>query len=391
MAQDTYHHGVSVTEINQGSRPIRSISTAIIGVVCTAEDADPATFPLDTPVLLTNVISALGKAGTKGTLNKTLTAIGAQTKPITVVVRVAEGEDDAGTTTNVIGTVTPEGKYTGMKALLTAQAKLGVKPRILGAPFLDSQPVATALVTTAQALKGMAYAYAAGAKTKEDATTYRKQFAARELMVIWPNFIAWDETTNANVEVPAVAYAMGLRAKIDNDIGWHKTLSNVAVNGVTGISADVSWDLQDPATDAGYLNEQEVTTLINQDGYRFWGSRTCSDDPLFEFENYTRTAQVLADSIAQAQMVVVDGPLNPSLPRDIIESINGKFRQWISLGYLIGGSSWFDPEPNTTDVLKDGQCYIDYDYTPVPPLENLTLRQRITDRYLADFAARVNA
>ncbi|CAE6841865.1 Putative prophage major tail sheath protein [Paraburkholderia aspalathi] len=391
MAQDSYHHGVSVTEINQGSRPIRSISTAIIGVVCTAEDADATAFPLDTPVLFTNVIAALGKAGTQGTLFKTLTAIGAQTKPITVVVRVAEGADSATTTTNVIGTVTADGKYTGMKALLTAQAKLGVKPRILGAPFLDTQPVATALVTTAQSLKGFAYAFAAGAKTKEDATAYRKQFAARELMVIWPNFLAWDETASATVEVPAVAYAMGLRAKIDNDTGWHKTLSNVAVNGVTGISADVSWDLQDPATDAGYLNEQNVTTLINMDGYRFWGSRTCSDDPLFEFENYTRTAQVIRDSIAQAQMVVVDGPLNPSLPRDIIESINGKFRQWVALGYLIGGSSWFDPEPNTTDELKDGHAYIDYDYTPVPPLENLTLRQRITDRYLADFAARVNA
>jgi phage tail sheath protein FI len=391
MALDSYHHGVTLVEINQGSRPIRSIATAVLGLVCTAEDADPTMFPLDTPVLITNVIAAQGKAGTQGTLLKALTGIGAQTKPITVVVRVAEGADDAATTSNVIGKVTADGKYTGMKALLAAQAKLGVKPRILGAPFLDSQPVAAALVTTAQALKGFAYAFAAGAKTKEDATTYRKQFAARELMVIWPNFLAWDETANATVEVPAVAYAMGLRAKIDNDIGWHKTISNVAVNGVTGIAADVSWDLMDPSTDAGYLNEQDVTTLVNQDGYRFWGSRTCSDDPLFAFENYTRTAQVVGDSIALAQMPVVDGPLNPSLPRDIIESINGKFRQWVSLGYLIGGASWFDPDPNTTDVLKSGQAYIDYDYTPVPPLENLTLRQRITDRYLADFASKVNA
>ena len=41
MTQD-YHHGVRVEEINQGSRPIRTISTAIIGIVCTAEDADAA-------------------------------------------------------------------------------------------------------------------------------------------------------------------------------------------------------------------------------------------------------------------------------------------------------------------------------------------------------------
>ncbi|TKC83454.1 phage tail sheath protein [Trinickia terrae] len=390
MPQD-YHHGVRVLEINEGTRPIRTVSTAVVGVVCTADDADAAAFPLDTPVLVTNVIAALGKAGTKGTLYRTLDAIGRQTKPVTIVVRVAEGKDTAETTSNVIGTVTAEGKYTGMKALLTAQARFGVKPRILAAPSLDTQPVAAAFGTIAQSLRAFAYVSAWGCKTKEEAAAYRRQFGQREIMVIWPDFLAWDDVTSSTIVMPAPAFAAGLRAKIDNDTGWHKTLSNVAVNGVTGISADVSWDLQDPATDAGYLNEQDVTTLVNRNGFRFWGSRTCSDDSLFAFENYTRTAHVIADSIAEAQMTVVDGPLNPSLPRDIIESINGKFREWTSLGYLIGGSSWYDPEPNTTDVLKSGKSYIDYDYTPTPPLENLMLRQRITDRYLADFAARVNA
>jgi phage tail sheath protein FI len=48
-----------------------------------------------------------------------------------------------------------------------------------------------------------------------------------------------------------------------------------------------------------------------------------------------------------------------------------------------------DPEANTADVLKGGKMAIDYDYTPVPPLEHLDLRQRFTDRYLIDFADRV--
>lgn len=390
MPQD-YHHGVRVLEINEGSRPIRTISTAVVGIVCTADDADPTAFPLDTPVLLTNVIAALGKAGKKGTLRRTLDAIGRQTKPVTIVVRVAQGKDSAEATTNVIGTATADGKYTGMKALLSSQARFGIKPRILAAPSLDTQPVAAAFASIAQTLRAFAYVSAHGCKTKEEAVAYRKQFGARELMVVWPNLIAWDDTANRAIEVPATAYAAGLRAKIDSETGWHKTISNVAVNGVMGVSADVSWDLQDPATDAGYLNEQDVTTLINRNGYRFWGSRTCSGDPKFAFENYTRTAQVLADSIAEAQMPFVDGPLNPSLARDIIEGINGKFRELISLGYLAGGTSWYDPEPNTTQVLASGKTYIDYDYTPVPPLENLMLRQRITDRYLADFATRVSA
>ncbi|MBR8114441.1 phage tail sheath protein [Burkholderia cenocepacia] len=390
MATD-YHHGVRVLEINGGTRPIRTVSTAVVGLVATGIDADAETFPLDTPVLLTDVQAAAGKAGDKGTLARSLDAIASQAKPVTVVVRVPEGVDEAATTSNVVGKVDVGGRYTGMQALLAAQAKFGVKPRILGAPGLDTQPVATAIGTLAQKLRAFGYISANGCETKEAATTYRKQFSQRELMVMWPDFLGWDTTANASRTVDATAAALGLRAKIDEQIGWHKTLSNVGVNGVTGISRDVFWDLQDPATDAGYLNEQDVTTLINYKGYRFWGSRTCSDDSLFEFENYTRTAQVLADTMAEAHMEYTDIDLHPSIVRDMIESINAKFRELVRNGYLIGGEAWFDESANDADSLKAGKLAIDYDYTPVPPLENLMLRQRITDRYLADFASRVNA
>ncbi|ULL06026.1 phage tail sheath protein [Pseudomonas putida] len=388
MAGD-YHHGVRVLEINEGTRPIRTVSTAVVGIVCTAEDADPTAFPLNTPVLLTNVQSAIAKAGTKGTLAATLQAIADQTKPLTVVVRVAPGASPAETTSNIIGGTSATGKYTGMKALLAAQSQLKVKPRILAVPGLDTQPVATALVSIAQQLRGFAYVSANGCKTKEEATAYRENFGAREVMVIWPDFTQWSTATNANVTAPAVARAVGLRAKLDQEVGWHKTISNIPVEGVTGLSADVFWDLQNSATDANYLNSNEVTTLINEGGFRFWGSRTCSDDPLFAFENYTRTAQVVADTIADAHLWAMDKPMHSSLVRDLLEGINAKFRELVANGYLIGASAWFDVEANTEATLKAGKLYIDYDYTPVPPLEDLTLRQRITDRYLANFASNI--
>ena len=117
-----YLHGVRVLELNDGTRPIRTIPTAVIGMVCTADDADAAFFPLDTPVLITNVQSAVGKAGVKGTLAASLQAIADQTKPYTIVVRVKEGADEAETASSLIGTTTADGKYTGMKALLAAKA-----------------------------------------------------------------------------------------------------------------------------------------------------------------------------------------------------------------------------------------------------------------------------
>ena len=388
---DSYHHGLRVVEINEGTRPIRTIATAVQGLIATAEDADATVFPLNTAVLITNTQAAVAKAGTNGTLKTALQAMANQANSICVVVRVAAAEDEAAQTANVIGTVDATGKYTGAKALLLAKSKLGVQPRIIGAPGLDTQAVATELATIAQKLRAFAYVYAWGCETKEDVVAYRDAFAARELMVIWPNFVAFNVDTAQTETVPAVAVAMGLRAKIDNEIGWHKTLSNVAVNGVTGIDADVTWDLQDPATDAGYLNSNEITTLIQHDGFRFWGSRTCSDDPLFAFENYTRTAQIMADTIAEAHMWAIDKPMHGSLVNDMLGGIKAKQREWTRLGYLMGGDAWYDPELNSKDTLKAGKLYIDYDYTPVPPLEDLTFRQRITASYLADFASTITA
>lgn len=389
MATD-YHHGVRVVEVNEGSRPIRTISTAVIGLIATADDADPTAFPLNVPVLLTNVIAAQGKAGKSGTLLRTLKAIGKQAKPLTIVVRVEESDDPAELSNNVIGGVS-DGKYTGAQSLLAAQSKFGFKPRILGAPGLDSQAVTNELVSIAQTLRAFVYAYARGA-TAVEATNYRGQFGQRELMLIWPEFLDWDSEQKADASISAVCYALGMRAKLDETIGWHKTISNMVINGPTGISKDVSWDLQDPATDAGILNAKEVTTLINMSGYRFWGSRTCeAQGGYFPFESYTRTAQVLRDTIAEAMFEFVDKPLNPSLVRDILASINNKFRQLRASGYIIDGEAWFDEEFNDVDSLKSGKLTIDYNYTPVPPLENLLLQQRITDQYLADFSARVSA
>lgn len=386
-----YHHGVRVVEINDGTRVISTVSTAVVGMVCTGKDADPKLFPLNTPVLITDVIAAAGKAGKSGTLAKALSAIGDQCKPVTVVVRVEEGKDAAETTSNIIGGADENGRYTGMKALLTAQAVTGVKPRILGVPGLDSLEVATALAGICQQLRAFGYISAYGCKSISEAIAYRDNFSQRELMLIWPDFLAWDTTGNVSTTAHATARALGLRAKIDTETGWHKTLSNVGVNGVTGISASVFWDLQAPGTDADLLNESGVTTLVRKDGFRFWGNRSCSDDPLFLFENYTRTAQVLADTMAEAHMWAVDKPVTATLIRDIVEGIKAKFRELKSNGYIIDADCWYDESANDKETLKAGKLYIDYDYTPVPPLEDLTLRQRITDKYLVNLAAGVNS
>ncbi len=382
-------HGIKVTEVPSSTRTIATIATAIIGLVATAPAADADVFPLNTPVKVTVLPDAIAAAGATGTLKAALQAIAAQVRTTVVVVRVAPGADAEATEVAVIG-ADVAGVKTGMQALLAAEAQLGVRPRIIGAPGLDSEDVATALAVVAKRLRGMAYAGAVGAD-RVAVSAYRENFEQRELMLIWPDFTAPFGLAGADVPSFAAAHALGLRAAIDQTQGWHKTLSNVPVAGVGGLTKDVQFDIGDPDSDAAILNEGGVTTIVRINGeLRFWGNRTCAPvDSDFTFESATRTAQILGDSIVAGMIWAIDKPLTPSLAKDIVAEINESFRAMIRAGKILGAVAVFNPDKNLATSLKAGQLVISYRYTPVPPLEGLGLEQEISDEFLQDFASLV--
>lgn len=382
-----FKHGVSVIEVDSGSRPIRVVSTSVIGLVATADDADDATFPLNRPVLLANLLHGIDKAGSQGTLAPTLHAIYKQANAMTVVVRVASDSDADEQDALVVGTVSA-GRKTGLKALLAAKAELGVSPKILAAPGLDTKAVTTELVSIAQKLNGFVYAGAPG-ESKEEAVRYAGNFGQRELMLLYPKFTGFNEVARRDSDIEATAVALGLRARLDNEVGWHKSISNVVVNGVSGLSIDVDFDFTSAATDAHYLNSNNITTLVREQGFRLWGNRTLSSDPKYCFETYVRTAQVLKETMARAHLWAIDKPLTPGLASDIIAGLNGELRALAKDGYLIGAEAWYDPDRNSKDSLREGKLTVNYDITPVPPLEHLSLRQHLTDTYLIDFARRI--
>lgn len=380
---DTRFHGARVKENKDLETAINDIDSSIIGIIAVADDADADLFPLDTPVLLTRVRSALGRAGKTGTLYKSLKAISDQCSPRVIVVRVAAAaEDGSGADQDqlIMGGTAEDGSYLGMYTLLTAEQKTGYRPRILAVPGLETSAVISMLCVIAEKLRAFVYSGCGDSKTLSEASMFRDTFSSRELMPIWPNFIAYNPLSGKNEEFPAAAYACGLRALIDNNQGWHKSLSNVAVKNVLGISRDVSWSLQDEDSDANTLNNMEITTLIKRNGFRFWGNRS-TDTETYTFEVFTRTAQILADSIAEAQFTTVDSPLTPANVKDVLSGIRGKLNALVTAGRLIGADCWYDTADNPTTGLRAGQLRVRYSYSPVPPLEDLTLYQTFTDQY----------
>lgn len=388
MAEANRHHGITANEYTEGVRSISDISTAIIGMVCTAEDADAKAFPLNTPIFATSAYDLLAKAGTKGTLAKSLDAIVDQADAQVVIVRVAESKNAEEQKANIIGTA-EGGKYTGLKALRRAKAVTGYTPKILGVPELDSQDVLTELVGVAQATRAFAYGSAGGNPDITEVGNYRKNFGQRELMLIDNEFMAFDPTTKKTETAATIARILGARAKLDKNVGWHKSISNTEINGVSGLKFARSFDLLDKNCDANTINNKDVTTLIREDGFRVWGNRTCTNDSMMAFEVATRTAQIIQETIASAFMWALDKPMHPSLMEDIIMAINAKLAQYVNKGYILGARVFIDKTLNTSETVQAGQFTISYEFTWVPPLENMIFNQHVTDTFFVNLVDKV--
>lgn len=235
---ETRFHGARVYGSTDLVTAINDVDSSVIGIVATADDADAELFPLNKPTLLTRVNDVLGKCGTTGTLYRALKAIADQVSTKVIVVRVAEHKEEDGKTQDqlVIGGSESDGSYTGMYALLVAEQdeSIGYRPRILAAPELDTEAVTKSLCVIAGKLRAFVYASCHGCNTMAEAITYRQKFNEREVMLLWPDFIAYNPKSGKNETFPAPAYACGLRAYIDHEQGWHKSLSNVPVKNVLG-------------------------------------------------------------------------------------------------------------------------------------------------------------
>ena len=388
MAEANRHHGITANEYTEGVRSISDISTAIIGMVCTAEDADAKVFPLNTPIFATSAYDLLAKAGTKGTLAKSLDAIVDQADAQVVIVRVNDSKNTEELKANVIGTA--EGSnYTGLKAMRRAKAVTGYTPKILGVPELDSQDVLTELVGVAQATRAFAYGSAGENPDITEVGNYRKNFGQRELMLIDNEFMAFDPTTKKTETAATIARVLGARAKLDKNVGWHKSISNTEINGVSGLKLARSFDLLDKNCDANTINNKDVTTLIREDGFRVWGNRTCSNDSMMAFEIATRTAQIIQETIAYAFMWALDKRLHPSMMEDIIIAINAKLAQYVNKGYILGARVFIDKTLNTSETVQAGQFTISYEFTWVPPLENMVFNQHVTDTFFVNLVDKV--
>ncbi|MFO1151008.1 MAG: phage tail protein [Alsobacter sp.] len=135
MSDPTF--GLSITRVDNESRPAVGSDMAVVGLVGTAPDADVTMFPVDTPVLIfSDDAVALTKLGLTGTLPDAVQAVNDQLGEFEVaarivIVRVADNANPDTVITSLVGS---QASKTGIWALVEAGPVLGVIPRLIGVP-----------------------------------------------------------------------------------------------------------------------------------------------------------------------------------------------------------------------------------------------------------------
>ena len=393
---ETFLHGVEVVEIDDGLRPIRTVRSSVIGLIGTAPEADESAFPLDTPVLIAGSRREAAKLGAAGTLPAAIDGIFDQAGAVAVVVRVAQGATEAATLANVLGGVdAATGQYRGLHAFLAAQSVVKATPRLLIAPGFTHQkpadpddpdgklanPVVAEMLAIAERLR--AVIIADGPNTNDqDAIAYRQDWGSPRVYVVDP-WVKVMKGEQIAVE-PASARVAGLIAKLDNDRGFWWSPSNNILHGVIGTARPIDFALGDPNARANLLNEQEVATIIQEDGYRLWGNRTCSSDPKWAFLSVRRTADMINESILQAHLWAVDRNITKTYVEDVLEGVNAYLRHLKAKGAILGGRCWADEELNTPDQIAQGKVYFDFEFTPPYPAERVTFRSHLVHDYIEE-------
>ena len=378
-------HGVEVIEIDAGPRPIKTVRSSVIGLVGTAPGADAAQFPLNTPVLIAGKRSEAAGLGNGGTLPAAIDDIFDQAGALVVVIRIEEGTEDNNTISNIVGGVDADtGQYLGVQAFLSAQSVVHVTPRILVVPgFTDNINVVSNMVAIADRLR--AVIVADGPNTNDaDAIAYRGQFGSARVFLVDPGVTVWDTDTDQTVVRPASARVAGLIAKNDNDNGFWWSPSNKEINGISGTARAVDFALGDSSARANLLNENEVATIIQENGYRLWGNRTCSSDAKWAFLSVRRTADMIHESLLQSHLWAVDRNITRTYLEDVLEGVNAYLRHLSAIGAIINGKAWADPELNTPDQVAQGRVYIDFDFSANYPTEHITFRSHLVNDYLLE-------
>ena len=396
----SFLHGVETIEIQKGARTIKTVKTAVVGLVGTAPISSVAAEyrTINEPTLILNEIDAVKYFGeqTSGyTIPQALQSIFDQGAGVVIVINVFDPAKHQSVSDVTIGDInggvdTLTGKRKGMKAFEDCYSLFGYFPKTIIAPvFCEETAVVSQMKAICDKIRAIGLVDAPIGTTVQEAITGRGpegtinfNTSSDRVILCYPHLKVYDSELDTNVLQPYSQRLAGVIAAKDVNKGYHWSPSNTEINGIVGVEKQLTSMINDPTSEVNTLNEAGIVTVFNSygSGFRTWGNRSAafpaSTHPT-NFINVRRTADILHESVEYSMLQFIDFPIDNGLIDSISESVNAFIRTLIGRGALIDGKCYYNPDKNPVTEIANGHLLFDVEFMPPIPAERITFESFI--------------
>ena len=396
----SFLHGVETIEIEKGARTIKTVKTAVIGLVGTApvEDVSEEYKTINEPVLILNEIDAVkyfGESKAGYTIPQELNAIFDQGAGVVIVINVFDPDrhEDVSKVTkgDIIGSIDADtGKRTGIKAFQDCYSLFGYFPKIIISPvYCEDSAIVTEMNTICDKIRAIGIVDAPLGSSVQDAITGRGpqgtinfNISSDRIILCYPHLKVYDSVTDTNILEPYSQRLAGVIAAKDIDKGYHWSPSNTEINGIIGVEKQLTSMINDPNSEVNTLNEAGIVTVFNSygSGFKTWGNRSAAypnSTHVTNFINIRRTADILHESVEYSMLQFIDFPIDNGLIDSINETVNAFIRTLIGRGALIDGKCSYNPDKNPATEIANGHLIFDIEFMPPTPAERITFESFI--------------
>ena len=406
----SYLHGVETIEIEKGARTIRTVKTAVVGLVGTApiQDVEDEYKTINEPVLISSDVDAVKYFGTAKdgfTIPQALDAIFDQGAGVVLVVNVFNPDKHESvadvTKADIIGSVdSVTGKRTGLQTFKDCYSLFGYFPKTIIAPvYCEDTAVVSEMQVICDKIRAIGIVDAPVGTTVQDAIkgrgpqgTINFNTSSDRIVLCYPHLKVYDSASDSNILEPYSQRLAGVMAAKDVDKGYHWSPSNTEIKGIIGVEKQLTSMINDPTSEVNTLNEAGIVTVFNSygTGFKTWGNRSAAyptSTNVTNFINIRRTADILHESVEYSMLQFIDYPIDNGLIESITETVNSFIRTLIGRGALIDGKCTYNVDKNPVTEIANGHILFDVEFMPPVPAERITFESFIDIELLKSLGA----
>lgn len=376
MSATTPNVGVRVFSDLSGTTAAIDARVSYCGIALPCPDAD-VSIEKHKPIVVntgdTELITLLGA----GVARDTITQIASEGISTDLIFVRTDDDEDAETQLGMVAGSAVD--KTGAWALLEAKSETGLEPGLIIAPGYTSQrpgdaanPVATAFDAICDQIIDCMAITDTLETTREAAVQNAADFATSlNMIAMYPSALVTID--GVNVTRPLSPHMAAAIMRRDAEVGNpYKAAWNRPFKGIRGVSQTVSYQDGNTETDANYLVQNGVGTVI--ENKLIWAPYSTATDPTvkgYRSIKRIRTRRSIEKALLRALRKYNSEDLGPHLVSLIYQSVAEACAERVTFGALIDYELVWDKKLNPATFLRDGGLRVKLRFEETPDLTDL--------------------